>query len=165
MTLMDLQDAICAVLPHVFRNVRLEVRGGDRKTPDIHMQMIPFIDYNDEADGLERRAPCCTVFVSDSATDENDSERDPGYPVDVAKVFLCFVVYDNERLGQGHRDLMMLFELVKQYFRANPSLSPNFWCRRKMRFILDSREEAPIFSSAMEMDFEMRMEEAESELI
>jgi len=164
MTLMDLQDSLCARLEHVFRNVRLMAKGGEYVPVRINKQIIPFIDYADQEDGLERRAPCCSVFIADVRT--NLYERgEPAYPSDEVTAFLCFVTYDNGKDGQGHRDMMMLYELVKQHFRANPVLSPEFYCRREMSFSLDAREEAPIFSSAMGLEFDMRVEEAESKYI
>jgi hypothetical protein len=166
---VDYVDIDTAKVPYRFsvklinRTFIFTVKGGAMKPVEIRKQIIPFVDYIDNADGLARRAPWCTVFVSE--TDTDISERDEYASVDVATVFLCFTVYDNGAEGQGHRDIMMLYELVKRHFLTQPVLAPNFYCRREMRLLLDSRETAPIFSSAMRLDFEEPILEAESELI
>jgi hypothetical protein len=160
---MVLQDTIFDVLEEIFSGVRLQNSIGDYVPVKRFKQIIPFIDYFDNADGYVRNVPGCSVFFSETRT--NLHEHDGEKPCEEAIVFLCFTTYDNGNEGQGHRDIMMLSDLVKRRFRAQPVLPPHFICQRKMSFSLDSREAAPYFEGGMQLVFEIPLLQASSDFI
>lgn len=146
MTALTFMDDLCRELKLLFSDFRFLDESGETTKVNIYQQSLPIPSGEDDPEPF----PYIVVRA------EYGGKSSPQNP-ETIKVGFIIGVYDDNLNNQGHKDVLLMIDRIRQMFERNPLLCKKYYRlhaeQHPINWTLQDEDSHPYFFGGIEMTF------------
>lgn len=164
MVALQLQDALAEEIKNLTSHMRLKNPRGEDVPLNVFKQNLPIVlrenkeilpgdeeldeDYQNQEEEAGKHFPYCIVKLDSGGSEDAESAH-------IIKTVLVVGLYDDSLEANGYRNILNIFEDIRQRFRKNPILNGQYQAEEKISWALpdDDMETNPYCFGAMYMEW------------
>lgn len=141
MVAIELQKALAKEIKEITNGMLFKNITGKEVNLHVFPQVLPKREVSrgeERQKGIKEPFPYCIVRVLEGEIESLDVPQ-------TVKILLLFGVFEEEKQGQGHEEILNLIQRVQERFYKNPILANTFVMKNHMEWSLQEEDTYPYY--------------------